>query len=390
MLPARFEPRSPRKIRFNSTRSSTTPAAVMIFTALMISILSSVHRSALTRHVSAAAPGVMTIQDRASRRRSKPKCMAARLIVASLAVLWLSGFPRPVPAASEAVVVAKPDARFVFIALDAKAVDSVHAAYVNARSGLVERIGWQVDFAPTVVLVGDRERFRSMVGRLPIAGYAVPGEMAMVLDYTGAVAAGALMPLLRHELCHLLLHRSIPNGLLPRWLDEGVAQWVSDGLSDLVYGMDRRLLQRAVLSGRHLPLRNLDTGFYRDEQTLRLAYAQSASLVRTLVDTFGDAALLRLLNQLKQGTPLERAARIALGISIAEWEAVWRESFNTFGGRLAALASHLYSILFFLTAVLTLVAYIRYRKRRKSMAEDEDEDEITFPPGPSASGPPPP
>lgn len=286
------------------------------------------------------------------------------------------------------IQVVTPDARFVLLDVEPGAVGTAHTAYTRARSGLVEGVGWPVDFTPTVVLVGDRNRFLKMAGGLPVSGYAVPSETAMVIDYPAAVAGNTLVRLLRHELCHLLLHRRIPKSHLPRWLDEGICQWASDGLSDLVYGTDQKMLQGAVLSDRHLSLRDLNTGFRGDARTLQLAYAQSSSLVRYLDDTFGADGVRRLLNALGAGMPLERAVPSALGISLSEWEAAWRGSFDTVWSRLAALAYHLYGLLFFLMALLTLVAYGRYRLRKKRMAIDEEAD-LNDPQGPSASGPPP-
>lgn len=305
----------------------------------------------------------------------------------ALAVSWclaaLAGAADDLPAIHR---VDAPEARWVFVNMNPEALGSLRAAYGQAKTGLEARLGWHVDILPTVMVVGDRERFKAISGRPGIAGFAVPDRMTMVLDYPGAVAAGTLVPLIRHELCHLLLHRHIPSGLLPRWLDEGVAQWASDGLSELVDGGDRRLLQRAVNAGRHFSLRELDEAFYGSPQTVALAYAQSAGLVRFLVDRFGDRALVRLLEDMGRGVDLDAGVRLAAGISVSEWEALWERSFKTVGARLAALAAHLYPTLFFLMALLTLVAFARYRRRRRAMAAEEED--TTEHRGPTSSGPP--
>ncbi len=282
-----------------------------------------------------------------------------------------------------------PKVRWVFVDMNPEVLDSLSAAYDQAKTGLEDRLGWPVDFVPTVMVVGDRQRFQAMAGRLAVAGFAVPDRMTMVLDYPGAVAAGTLVPLIRHELCHLLLHHRIPSGLLSRWMDEGVAQWASDGLSELVDGWDRRLLPKAVNTGRHFPLEDLDGAFYGSPRTVTLAYAQSASLVRFLVDRFGDRTLVRLLEAMGRGEGFDAGVRSAAGISLSEWESLWERSFKTVGARLAVLAAHLYPMLFFLMAVLTLVAFMRYRRRRLAMAAEEDEEDLTEPPGPTSSGPPP-
>ncbi|MFZ7127923.1 MAG: peptidase MA family metallohydrolase [Desulfobacterales bacterium] len=293
-------------------------------------------------------------------------------------LVFTAGIPLGAAAAqseSSPAVIPVPEARYVLIGLEPQMLPGIRDAYAEARDGLTGRIGWPLAFRPTVVVVGEPGRFRAMAGGLPVSAYALGESNTMVIDYRAAVAGDRLVSLLRHELCHLVLHDRIGRPGLPRWLDEGIAQWASDGLSELVYGESRPLLQRAVLAGREIPLRRLDSAFHGDEATLRLAYAQSASLVRILADTFGDDGILRLLDHLDRGSGLEAAVRASLGIDMTEWEALWRESFRTFGGRLAALASHLYSLLFFLMALMTVAAFLRYRKRRRELAEEEDEED---------------
>jgi hypothetical protein len=40
---------------------------------------------------------------------------------------------------------------------------------------------------------------------------------------------------LKHELCHLFLHYLIGGGELPRWFNEGIAQWTSGGIAELMF-----------------------------------------------------------------------------------------------------------------------------------------------------------
>ena len=61
----------------------------------------------------------------------------------------------------------------------------------------------------------------------------------------------------KHELSHILLHQEIDASSLPKWLDEGVAQWASGGIADILRTGEKDLLQQAVLSHRMLALKDI-------------------------------------------------------------------------------------------------------------------------------------
>jgi len=63
----------------------------------------------------------------------------------------------------------------------------------------------------------------------------------------------------KHELAHLLLHHKINRTHLPRWLDEGFAQWASDGISEIITG-NRTFLANAVIEKFRLPNESLRAG----------------------------------------------------------------------------------------------------------------------------------
>ncbi|HJX34404.1 MAG TPA: hypothetical protein VJ373_04440, partial [Desulfatiglandales bacterium] len=97
---------------------------------------------------------------------------------------------------------------------------------------------WEVSFMPTIILINDSTTFQMMAGNDLIVAYAVPYRELMVIDYARMKTEPfTLEAIMKHELCHLLLHKNIKDQNLPVWLDEGIAQWVSGGLADII--MDR-------------------------------------------------------------------------------------------------------------------------------------------------------
>jgi hypothetical protein len=257
----------------------------------------------------------------------------------------------------------------------AQAVQNLGAVYPELGRELRESLGWEYDRTPTVVLFDDRERFEEWAGTPFFSAFAVPDRELIVLDHQRLSDPGALRATFKHELCHLLLGRHIDRDRLPRWLNEGVAQWSSDGLSELLTSQENVSLPAAAASGRLFRLSALAEGFPRTRSGLALAYAQSRSVVDYLVREYGRRGLLDLLEALKAGDAPGEAVRTALGISPAQLESDWRESLETTPAWLLFLAQYLYELLFAAAALSTVYGFIRLRLRHRRYTDGEDEED---------------
>lgn len=248
--------------------------------------------------------------------------------------------------------------------------------YPDILKKLEGRLGWDLGYRPTVWLVKDRNTFLVRGGgRLSVA-FAVPRSGLIVIDNSRVrIDPFSLMPTLTHELAHLLLHRHIPDETLPRWLDEGVAQWVSGGTAEiaLMEGSGPRLTQ-AVLSGRWVPFRSLAGGFPPDDPALSLAYEQSRSIVEYIVQRYGTEGLRRILGGLKSGNKIEAAVEGALPVSFPALEADWRDQLKRRVNWISYLSDRLPILLFFVAAVLTVAGFIQLWIRRRNY-KDDDVDE---------------
>jgi hypothetical protein len=230
------------------------------------------------------------------------------------------------------------------------------------------------DFKPTVIPASSRQRFRAMGGREAFLAFALPERRQVVLDLSRIDVRPALfLPVLKHEYAHLLLHRHIPSERLPRWLDEGIAQHLSDGLSEYLPGRSQMVLEEALATDRVLPLRALETRFPDDSFGRQLAYEQSRSIVGYMVRRYGDGFLTALIGRLTDRATVGEAFLAVSAITLADFEADWRRSQAAPLSWLARMAGHIYGILFFLAAVATLLGYLRHRRRRQAYdAEDDD------------------
>lgn len=267
----------------------------------------------------------------------------------------------------------KDDVKIIYDDGLEKAAVSSAEIYPDIKKDLEKVIGWEVDFYPTIYLVKDHEHFLRMSGHPLVVGFAVPEEMLIAIDYSKMLSKPfSISSLMKHELCHLLLHKNIHEKNLPKWLDEGVAQWVSDGLADIIMA-DYSFIDRAIVTERLIPFKYLNQRFPGDNETLILSYAQSKSLVEYMANEYETNGIRDLLNSLRSGNDMESAVRETFFISFDELEKNWYSAMKKKVTWLTILIRNLYEILFFLAAISLIVAYVKIVIRKRAMRDYEDD-----------------
>jgi hypothetical protein len=168
------------------------------------------------------------------------------------------------------------------------------------------------------------------------------GAMVFSQEWTGGVAfidfgiiAISISPsqiewgkrALVHELTHLVVHQATfgPYGQLPLWLDEGLSTYSEGELDpDL-----QASLNRAVSEGTLISVRTLCSPFSAYTDKARLSYAESYSLVKYLLDNYGQDKMLDLLTTLKQGSTYDEALTEVYGFDIEGLDAGWRATLTS-------------------------------------------------------------
>lgn len=247
------------------------------------------------------------------------------------------------------------------------------AACPVARAKIEKALGWELKSRPHVLLIGNREAFRQMTGNPLVTAFADP-EANLIAIHVSPAARNpyVLQETFIHELCHLLLHEQIGGASLPRWLDEGICQWVSGSLGEIAAG--EALDTSGISIARHpIPMIALEDRFPDSGDPMLRAYAQSRSLLEYVVSRYGKEGLQGILHRLKEGQRVDQAIGLALGISYGDLELEWLRHIRGRSVWLIWITQHLYDILFFVGAVLTIIASARlWAKKRRRDAEDYD------------------
>ncbi len=294
-------------------------------------------------------------------------------------------FPHPAPG-QETGTMAGDNVIVIYDQPLEKAARNLTVVYSRLRAEVEKQTGWTLRAEPTILLIRERQQFRKLSGHDLFVAFAVPGEDLIVIDYSRMNRHPFSLPVtVKHELCHLLLHQEIDGALLPRWLDEGVAQWVTGGISEII--MDDKgpgVLIRAGVTGRYIPLDSITASFPSHDPDLTLAYEESKSFVEYIIGVYGERALLSILNRLAAGSSIERAVDIICGMPLESLEREWHGYLGKQVPWLAFLSRNLYQILFVFAAVVTLFGFARFIRKKRSYRDDEedgdDEEEEEIPP----------
>ncbi len=83
-------------------------------------------------------------------------------------------------------------------------------------------------------------------------------------------------------------------------------------------------MTEALAEGRLLPLEALCAPFPPDEEAARLAYAQSASVVRYLREEYGNQSIRELMAAYAEGFGCEEGVNRVLGVGLHGLDSAWR------------------------------------------------------------------
>ncbi len=176
---------------------------------------------------------------------------------------------------------------------------------------------------------------------------------------------------LDHEIVHVVLGQAFWPRRVPRWLQEGLAQWYAGE-----FGPETtRQIAQGALGGGLLTLEELTGSFPSGTARARLAYAQSVDLVAWIAARHGEDALRTLVRELAAGQPLRASFRTATGRSLEELDRAWRSRLEASPPWLTTLFSDT-TLLGLGGLVLVAAAWMVRRRNRRRIAAWKREEEL--------------
>ncbi|MCE9644385.1 MAG: hypothetical protein K8S20_00175 [Chloroflexi bacterium] len=140
-----------------------------------------------------------------------------------------------------------------------------------------------------------------------------------------------------HELTHILVGHFTFSciGTLPGWIEEGLAMFSEGQLDSSMQSQ----LDRAIQDDTLISIRSLNGGFSELPDKANLSYSQSYSIIRFLIDTYGQEKMTQLLVALQNAKPIDDALREVYGYDTEGLEDDWRQAIGAAPRPVSALAT---------------------------------------------------
>jgi len=207
-------------------------------------------------------------------------------------------------------------------------VDGPHTAdladaIVETLEDAYTELGSDLAFYPDVsipVLLYSQQEFSILTRSPDWAGGLYDGKIRLPLGGLKHMSE-PLAAVLYHEYAHVLVH-FMANRNVPSWLNEGLAEMAGFRVNpqSLVH------LQEAIASGRLIDWGALQGSFAKlSEQDVRLAYEQSFSLVRFMIENYGWHKIADLLEDLGRKQEWQAAIAEVYQDYGLDWPAINRE-----------------------------------------------------------------
>lgn len=200
-------------------------------------------------------------------------------------------------------------------------------AAVAGLDQLQNEMGIMLDSEVQLFIYGESDDMRDAVLYIQnwAGGVAFSDYNIILIGVPPRIVESWGVPTVRHELAHLVIGqfgRSCVGGSRPTWLDEGLAVYAEGEPSESIQAD----IDTAIKNNSFEPVRSLNGAFSAHGPAAGIAYSQSYSVVKFLLETYGQAQMQELILTLAQGIGYDEALEAVYGFNVDGLEQAWRQS----------------------------------------------------------------
>ncbi|WP_420629087.1 peptidase MA family metallohydrolase [Candidatus Leptofilum sp.] len=202
-------------------------------------------------------------------------------------------------------------------------------AAVAGLDQLQNEMGITLDNEVQLFIYGESDDMRDAVLYIQewAGGVAFSDYNIILIGVPPRIAESWGVPTVRHELAHLVIGefgRSCVGGSRPTWLNEGLAVYAEGEPSETVQSD----IANGIENNSFEPVRSLNGAFSAHGPEAGIAYSQSYSVVKFLLETYGQEQMQSLLLTLAEGEGYDEALEAVYGFNVDGLEQEWRQSLN--------------------------------------------------------------
>lgn len=226
----------------------------------------------------------------------------------------------------------------------------------------------------TIVITRSGEEYlRHIPAATPQWSQAIarPEERLIVLKLSDAHEIKNAPFILAHELVHIYLGEYFLQKRLPAWLNEGLAEY----LSDSGIALEQKVLLANALSARKIvELNALDSLLTFPQAKAHLAYAEALSAVEFFTAKHGSDRLLELIQNITALRSVNMAFKSTVGYDFIDFEILWYEDLTKKYRWLIIL--NLDNLLWVLMGLLAVAAILVVKSRNRKKLKTWEENEL--------------
>src|SRR5215216_6599085 len=212
-----------------------------------------------------------------------------------------------------------------YYAIENGQAEDMLAAGVEGMDRNQKSAGLTTDSPINIYVYSNYEDLREAILYEPswVGGQAYPDENIVILGSSGSDTDWDENTVV-HELTHVLVGHFTFSclGDVPQWLNEGLAVYSEGPLS----AQFQAPLNEAIQNNTLFSLRIISGNFSEEQSRVDLSYAESHSIVKYLIDTFGKDKMTALLVAFRDGATPDEALLQTYGFNLDGLESQWRQA----------------------------------------------------------------
>jgi hypothetical protein len=291
------------------------------------------------------------------------------------AIIALHLFTPSVCSASDYIGNNTPHFSFYFHVRDERLMRSLIDQAEGWRREIVEDLGIAFEDRTKVYLAPSSREFQEIQPRGEIPSWSVavayPGLNLIIIKSPKAAKRRHidLRKVFKHEFTHIAVGRAFKGkDKAPRWLNEGLAMYVSRE-----WDLSRvSTMTRAVLTDSLIPLSEIIHSFPQEADRAELAYSESFYLISFLINRYGKKSFHRFIKVYSEGKGLKEALMEVYGIRLDRLEERWRNYLKLRFSWIPIVTST--TTLWFLITIAFILAYLRKRRESRLKLEELDRE----------------
>ena len=189
------------------------------------------------------------------------------------------------------------------------------------------KIGSELNYFPAekvTVIIYSKSQYGEVTGNPDwLPGQAEGNGMIRLTADDIEKSEERLQDIIYHEYTHVLLYRKIGHRI-PRWLEEGLAQYKEPASGNKLTAEELALLKKHLNQGDFITLASLDSAWdTNNQETVSLAYYEAKALILYLVDRYSIYQVSAILDKFKTSKDINQALKEALYLDAAQLEQSW-------------------------------------------------------------------